>query len=511
MIITLDGPAGSGKSTVSRVLAKRLGFNYLDTGALYRVVSLYALQNGIALDNGAALGALTRRLTIEFAPALSPQGEQRVLACLDSEPTFKDVSLEIRRPEIDAIVSQVSAHEEVRSALLDLQRDFAARSNVVAEGRDLGSVVFPQAELKVYLFASVEARAKRRFIQNQERFVAQAKGADDKGEAQVEPQTLEEITAAIEARDSYDSKRKVAPLRIPEGASMLDSSNLTPEETLDRLVELAREHGWKESMGLSQEDGAKEAISPSTATPTTPRAPRKKEVHPLERFYSSPTSEHPLYARFFFGLVYVILWLGTKIWTRWSIEGLENLESLPEGQGAVIVANHSHALDPAFIQAARPRRRRVRYIYKSEFDKSPVLSKMLAWLGAFPVKRHTADRKALKRAEKALRAGEDVGIFPEGTRIPGRAGRGKIHGGFALIAHMAQAPIVPIAIEGAWRLPKPCKLRLKVGKPLFMSDYEHLDRKERIAALEHDAMEQVFSMRDQLDKRNADYEGSYSR
>lgn len=230
-----------------------------------------------------------------------------------------------------------------------------------------------------------------------------------------------------------------------------------------------------------------------------------------EDFHKHPCSTHPWYARLFFIGIFGLIWLFSKLWTRWSIEGKELLRDIPHDQGVIYVSNHSCLFDPAWIQAARPRRRRIRFIYKSELDASPFISTLLAWSGSFPVRRHTADRKALKCAQQALEQGEDVGIFPEGTRIRGRAGRGKVHGGFAVIAHMAQAPIVPIAIEGAWRFSHAGKVRLKIGKPLFIQDYQELDRKERIAVLEKEAMEAVWNMRDELDRRNKDYEGSDCR
>ena len=512
MIITLDGPAGSGKSTLARKLAHKLGFSYLDTGALYRLVSHFALQKHIELSNGAALAQLASDLDIRFVP--QQDAEQKVYARLDSNSEYEDLSLAIRRAEIDACVSEVSAAPELRAALLVIQRDLAGTSSIVAEGRDLGSVVFPEAEFKVYLYASVEARAQRRYLQNKARFEA---GQLDMLES------LEEIKAQIQARDDYDSNRKEAPLQVPQGALMYDSSNKSPEQCLDELCQLAQERmqypdgdnnkaiaPHKEELEESQ--GDREAAKESSRQKGAKKSEQtKKQKHPHAWYHNHPCSEHPWYARLVFGILYVFIFIATKLWTGWTIEGLEELEVLDSSKGVVYVANHSHAFDPGFIQAARPRARRIRFIYKSEFDSMSLVSRLLAWVGSFPVKRHTADRTALKLGVKALEAGEDVGIFPEGTRIRGRAGRGKIHGGFAVIAHMAQAPVVPIALEGLWRLPKPGKVRIKIGKPLMMQNYEHLDRKERIAALEKDAMEQVYAMRDELDRRNKDYEASDCR
>lgn len=226
---------------------------------------------------------------------------------------------------------------------------------------------------------------------------------------------------------------------------------------------------------------------------------------PLERYYEADTDTYPLGSRIFAAIAVGLFWLIGKIWTRWSVEGKENLDEIPADKGVIFVANHGTLADPIFLQCSNLRGRRLRFLYKSEYDDSKFLRFVFSRVGAFPVDRGTADRKALKRCAKALERGEDVCIFPEGTRVRGRFSRGEAHGGFALIAHMANAPIVPVAIEGAWRLPKPIKVHLKVGKPIYLTDFEGLDRRERIAVLEQVAMDEVFKMREELDSRNRDY------
>jgi cytidylate kinase len=218
-VVAIDGPAGAGKSTVARGLAQRLGYTFLDTGALYRTVALAANERQISWDDGERLGELARTLTIDFVRA----GEQtRVLA------DGRDVTEAIRAAEISEGASRVSALAEVRAGLLDLQRRVGATANVVAEGRDVGTVVFPQAQAKFFLVAQPETRARRRLLE------LQARG---------QPALLEEVLADMRVRDERDSRRALAPLRRAEDALELDTSELTPEEVVERMAAVIRERG----------------------------------------------------------------------------------------------------------------------------------------------------------------------------------------------------------------------------------------------------------------------------
>ncbi|MBM4269550.1 MAG: (d)CMP kinase [Deltaproteobacteria bacterium] len=227
-VVTIDGPAGAGKSTVSRALAERLGFTYLDTGALYRTVALAASRDGdlsplvdrsedpggLPAEVRGALGRLAASLPIRLE-----DGGRRVL--LGAE----DVSREIRRPEMSERASRVSAIAEVRAGLLDLQRRLGAAGGVVIEGRDVGTIVFPAAEVKFYLTADAACRARRRTLELRERGFE----ADE-----------EATRRDIEARDARDSGRTVAPLRRPEGAVEIDSGPLSAEEVVERMTAVVR-------------------------------------------------------------------------------------------------------------------------------------------------------------------------------------------------------------------------------------------------------------------------------
>ena len=223
LIVAIDGPAGAGKSTVSRLVAARLGFAMVDTGAIYRAVALAATRSGVSLDDDARLGELLRGVEIGFAAAASPGGGQRVL--LGGE----DVSAEIRTPAMSLGASKVSARPVVRAGLLELQRRLAlapGNAGAVLEGRDIGTVVFPDADVKLFVTASAEERARRRHAE------LRAKG---------DPQTFEEVLADQVRRDRDDSERAVAPLRPAADAIVVDTSGMPIDAVVDRIAgEVAR-------------------------------------------------------------------------------------------------------------------------------------------------------------------------------------------------------------------------------------------------------------------------------
>lgn len=220
MIIAIDGPAGSGKSTIACELSRRLGFEKLDTGAMYRAVAFTALDRGIDLDDEAAVDALASAITIRFTP-----GESSGSITVDG----RDVSREIRTPLVDANVSKVSAYPGVRTAMLEPQRALAQNHDVVAEGRDIGTVVFPDAEVKVFLTADPRVRAQRRVLQRH---------GGDVADARVLESEVAETLASIERRDALDASRDVAPLVAAPDAVQIDSTAFTIDEVTDQIADL---------------------------------------------------------------------------------------------------------------------------------------------------------------------------------------------------------------------------------------------------------------------------------
>lgn len=218
LTITIDGPAGAGKSTCALGVARRLGLLLLDTGALYRGLALAALERGVPTSDGPAVAKTADAIRLELvAGAVS----ERPRLCLDG----RDRSADIRRPDVSQGASQVSAHPEVRDALLTLQRSLADRGGFVAEGRDTGTVVFPRADVKIFLTASVDERTRRRHLELTQR------GHQVSREA---------VRRELEARDKRDSNRPVAPLRPAEDAIVVDTTGMDLDQVVQRLVSIVR-------------------------------------------------------------------------------------------------------------------------------------------------------------------------------------------------------------------------------------------------------------------------------
>jgi cytidylate kinase len=205
MIVAIDGPAGAGKSTIARRLAERLGYLYIDTGAMYRAVAVAALRAGVPLEDAASLALLAESVDL---------------------PLSEEVREAIRRPEVGQAASKVSAHPQVRAALVRKQQAYGARQPVVMEGRDIGSVVFPNAAVKVFLDAEPEERVRRRV---------------EDLRAQGQPADPGEVAQALAERDQRDSTRAAAPLRLAPGARRVDTTNLTIEQVEERILAMIRE------------------------------------------------------------------------------------------------------------------------------------------------------------------------------------------------------------------------------------------------------------------------------
>jgi cytidylate kinase len=223
-VIAIDGPAGAGKTTVARRVARALGFVLVDTGALYRAVAFAARERGIPFDDGPRAERLAEDLVDRSALVMEVAAGDAPRLRLDG----RELGQEIRTPELSMGASTVSALPGVRRALLDLQRRFGAQGGVVLEGRDIGTVVFPDAEVKIFLTATDEERAERRFKE----LVARGETA-----------TLEKTLAEVRARDKQDSERSVAPLRAASDAVKIDSSSLTIDAVVDAIVALAKSRG----------------------------------------------------------------------------------------------------------------------------------------------------------------------------------------------------------------------------------------------------------------------------
>ena len=203
--ITLDGPSGSGKTTIAKSVAKKMGYLYVDTGAMYRGVAYYMFDKGIAVDDDAKVEAVLDKISLDINVV---DGEQRVIL------NGKDITGSIRTPEISMGASTVSKNRQVRLKLVAMQRELANNHNAIFDGRDMGSYVLPEADYKFYITADVDVRAKRRYLELKQK----------------QDVTLEQVKVDMIARDEQDSSRAFAPLVIPQGAFVIDTTNMTIEE-----------------------------------------------------------------------------------------------------------------------------------------------------------------------------------------------------------------------------------------------------------------------------------------
>lgn len=217
--VAIDGPAGAGKSTIAKLLAKKMNYVYVDTGAMYRTLALYFLENEIAVDDENAVSDSLSDISVDIKYI---EGTQHIYC------NGKDVSDEIRKEAVGNAASTTSAYKAVREKLLSLQRNLAKQSDVIMDGRDIGSFVLPDAQVKIYLTASVETRAERRY-----------KELIEKGEKAI----LEDIAKDIENRDHQDMTREISPLVQAEDAVLVDTSNMNIEEVVDAISSIIKERG----------------------------------------------------------------------------------------------------------------------------------------------------------------------------------------------------------------------------------------------------------------------------
>jgi cytidylate kinase len=405
MIITIDGPSGSGKTTTAMLVAKRLGLVHIDTGAMYRAVTLLALQRKLDLNDGEMLGAIAVESKIEFV------GEDAKRVILNGT----DVTRDIRNQDVTRYVSLVSSHPEVRSVMVYLQRRMADAGGVVLEGRDIGSVVLPHATVKVYLIASIETRAGRRHRELQQSGINRRR---------------EEIREEIERRDRFDSTREMSPLKRPVGAFTVDTTHLSINGQVDRVLGFARTEARR--------------LSELTAKETDRGNPLKIRFH-------FRTGQFLLRAasRFLFGLA------------------IDRQDTTVFHENYIFACNHLSYADPPLVGSTLGRE--LYFMAKRElFDSGP-----FAWLirryNAIPVRRDSFDAEAMDAAIELLKDGKSMLMFPEGTRQ--RTGTlGKAKGGVGYLAINAGVPTVPVYVEGSNRLKaaffRKAPLRIVIGRPI---------------------------------------------
>jgi len=380
-VIAIDGPAGSGKSTTAKALAHKFGLLYIDTGAMYRALTWAALTEGVDLSDADALADLLVGAELELSPAKSD---------VSVRWNGRDVSEAIRTPEVEAAVSLVSSHGPVRRNMVRRQQTMGREGGVVMEGRDIGSVVLPLATAKIYLSASLEARAERRFKQYQQR--GQAVSRDD-------------LTRDLAERDRKDSERKNSPLSISPDAQVIDSSDMTLE---------------------LQNDACAEAC---LVNPTLDR----ELICDLE----TAIREIPWHYRFAYAVM-----KGLARFYGLRKVGNEG-RALP--RGCIVAANHISMWDPPLIGSTFFRYP-VHTLAKAELFKGLVGVAIRA-LDTIPIRRRGFDARAFRTAGKALADGHNLFIFPEGTR-KAIGHPGPIKSGLGILVQTTMAPMQPVFIRG---------------------------------------------------------------
>lgn len=496
MRVAIDGPAGSGKSTVARELARRCGLTYLDTGAMYRSVTEACLERGVSPSDMDAVTEVARGLQIQFGQA--KDGSQTVTV------DGKDYTQLIRTPQVDRNVSAVSAIPAVREAMVAQQRALGASGDVVAEGRDIGTVVFPDAEVKVFLTADASARAHRRAVQRE--------GGDAAKDpsAQANAAEEQEILADLERRDELDSTREVAPLKPAADAVTIDTSRLTVDQEVERIMALMDKAKAANVANVATETAkvATEKTPPSSKAQPEAEDGKMRAFHHngFDAYYDHGMHDYPLPGRLLMGFVVGVVGGMSKVLWPWRIETPDELWHTKDEHGRVIVMNHTSMLDPVIVIATEwVHGRRVRPIYKSEFDSFKPATWLFSRAGAIPVERGTADIKAVRRAQHALQRGEDVLIYPEGTRIKSDDEPVTLHAGFALMAQLGRANVLPMAIVGARdittrtrKVPHFHRVYCKVGTPITFAELGVKGRKKQAKAMEDAACSAMYALRDEL-------------
>ena len=407
--VAIDGPGGAGKSSVAKETAQRRGLIYVDTGALYRGVGLFVARRGISADDESGIISCLPEIKIEFI-ADGDRGKM----LLNGE----DVGDAIRTPEASMYASAVSKIPAVREHLLALQREFAEKGGVVMDGRDIGTVIMPDAELKIFLTATPETRAKRRFLELRE------KGMDT---------PYEEVLADIIKRDENDSNREIAPLKPADDAVYFSNDDYDLEGSILYVLQIVDDK-------IAELEKAEPEVTAKVGPP-------KK-------------------ASRFFRVIYKIFRLPLKLLYRIKVEGAENI---PEG-GCILASNHTAMPDVVAISVAV--KRQVRYMSKAEALRVPVVGRFLRALGAYPVNRGGADVKSLKFTISLIESGQTVGIFPQGTRRPGVDPRTtEVKGGVGMIAYHTGADVLPVFLDSKKMKTKPfCRNRVIIGKVIKNSE-----------------------------------------
>ncbi len=405
-IVAIDGPAGTGKGTMAEILSKKYNLLNIDTGAMYRCVTLEMLNKNIGLNDTEKIAEMLKTIKIDMK---TENDKQKVFL------NGQDVTEQIRGKEVSSNVSPVSSIKEIRLAMAGLQRKMAQGKDVIMEGRDIGTVVFPTADVKIYLDGNVEVRAQRRFKQNIEKGIEM---------------TYEEVLESIKKRDKNDMEKEMGALKVAPGATVIDTSNMTvkqEEKSISKIIDKRLKEKKNEEKIYR--------IRPETTWKKVERSIIKKLIYAFYR----------------------VLFRIEKV----------NEENVPMEGPIIICANHLNYWDAVGLVTAT--KRRINFIAKEDLFNNGFLNWIAHVFDVIPIKRGMRDMEAMKRCLSSLKKGIALGIFPEGTR-KGLEKGAKVQNGAAYMALKTKAKVVPVGIQGTFR--PFTKVTLNYGEPIDFSKYD---------------------------------------
>ncbi len=423
LVVALDGPASSGKSSVGAAAAAELGYRFCDTGLLYRAVTWLALDRRIGANDASALVALVDEID------LVDDGTGRLARVAVDGVDRTDA---VRGPLVDAAVSAISGVAELRLALLTRQRRLASEGRIVMAGRDIGTIVLPDADLKLFLDASAEERARRRVL-----------------EREIAPESEEaaEIVAELKRRDLLDSSRPIAPLRAADDAVVIRTDGNELADTVRAVVKAIRDAESRLAAAAAAPSESAEPAETSGSSEPAASAPRRLRASGAPRAERRPIRQTPVAMRLtpFLRGITALLRFVVRVIVRFRVEG--NLDAVPRNGPLIVASNHASSADPVLIGAflnqvlGRP----LNWLGKREIVEFWLTGWMCRLGGIHPVDRDAADLEAFRTAMRVLEGGHVLAVFPEGTRSRD-GGLQQVREGVGMLALRSNAAVLPVAI-----------------------------------------------------------------